>query len=138
MTARQIHIFRIAFLLYIALVMYLCFGHFSQSSPIQPQLLGIPTDKIAHFLMFLPFPVLAFFAFDKYSENFWSSAGYSFLTFLAGALLAAGTELGQAFLTDYRSGDPADFRADLIGLAAGTLAIFILDFRKQRRHEKNA
>ena len=51
----------------------------------------------------------------------------------AGALVAAGTEIGQARLTTYRSGDPHDFAADLLALGVGSVIVFLLDIRKQRK-----
>jgi len=137
MTKRQLIFFRVLFVLYIALVLYLCFGNFSDIKHIPRSYFNIPTDKIVHFLMFLPFPVLAYLAFDRFTDKFWSSAAYTALTFLVGCLLAAGTEIGQARLTRHRSGDFLDFRADLFALALSTLVVFILDIRKQRRNEKN-
>ena len=65
---------RILFLLYLVAICILCFGKFSGSSDFPTSLLGIPSDKIVHFLMFLPFPILAFFAFDKYTESTGNSA----------------------------------------------------------------
>ena len=135
MTRRQLHIFRSIFVLYLVAVLWLCFGTFSHTPHVDRFYFGLPADKVAHFLLFLPFPVLAFLAFDKYTETFWSPVGYTALTFFCGCLLAAGTEVGQTLLTSTRTGDPADFRADLIGLATGSLLVFIFDLSKQRRHE---
>ena len=54
---------RIVFLLYLAVLMYLCFGKF-QGIPQAPHgFFGIEGDKVVHFLMFLPFPILSYFAF---------------------------------------------------------------------------
>lgn len=123
---------RILSVLYLAAVIWLCFGQFDSVPDVPRSLWGIPMDKVVHFLMFLPFPILAYFAFDRYTEKFWSSVLWTGVAFLAGVLLAAGTEVGQAFLTNYRSGDPNDFRADLIALGISSLLVFILDLRKQR------
>ena len=132
MTRRQLTIARILLVLYLVALFWLCFGHFDSMPDVKRYYWGIPTDKIVHFLMFLPFPILAYFAFDRYTEKFWSSVLWTGVAFLAGVLLAAGTEVGQAFLTNYRSGDPNDFRADLLALGISTLLVFILDLRKQR------
>ena len=123
---------RILFLLYLVAICILCFGKFSGSSDFPTSLLGIPSDKIVHFLMFLPFPILAFFAFDKYTESTGKSLLYAALTCLAGCLLAAGTELIQSRLS-YRSGDPNDFLSDMAAIALGSILVFFLDIRKQKK-----
>ena len=132
MTRRQLLYARILFAVYIIAVLVLCFGNFESTQEIPREFLGIPMDKIAHFLMFLPLPFLAFFAFDSYTEKFWSSVLWTSVTFVAGCLFAAATEIGQALLTSYRSGDPTDFRADLIAIALGSLIIFFIDLSKQK------
>ena len=132
MTRRQLLYARILFAMYIIAVLVLCFGHFERTREIPREFLGIPMDKIVHFLMFLPLPFLAFFAFDGYTEKFWTSVLWTSVTFVAGCLFAAATEIGQALLTSYRSGDPTDFRADLIAIALGSLIIFFIDLSKQK------
>ncbi|MBR1706143.1 MAG: VanZ family protein [Bacteroidales bacterium] len=132
MTRKQLLLARILFVLYLIAVVWLCFGHFNAVPKVQRAYWGIPTDKIVHFCMFFPFPLLAWLAFDRYTETFWSSFGYICLTFMTGCLIAAGTEVGQSF-TDYRSGDRADFLADLLALASSSLIVFLLDIRKQRK-----
>ena len=123
---------RILFLLYIITVCILCFGKFSGSSELPSSMLGIPMDKIVHFLMFLPFPILAFFAFDKYTESPRQSFIYTGLTCAAGCLLAAGTELIQSRLS-YRSGDPNDFIADFLAIILGSLIVLLIDISKQKK-----
>ena len=100
--------FQIIFWLYVAGVLFLCFGHFDNTPSIPTSFLGIPTDKIAHFTMFFPFPILAFFAFDRFTETVKSTLLFVGITFIVGLLLAFATEWGQAHLTEYRSGDPLD------------------------------
>ena len=126
-------LFQIAFGVYVGAVLMLCFGHFDNTPSLPTTFLGIPTDKVAHFCMFLPFPILAFLAFDKYTETPKSTLLFSSLTFVAGVLLALGTEWGQAHLTNYRSGEPWDLAADLLALLLGTLVIIYWDIRKQRK-----
>ena len=133
MTRRQRLLARILFVLYLAAVAYLCFGRFDDMPDVEKYIFGIPTDKAVHFLMFFPFPILAFLAFDRYTEKFWSTVLWTLGTFAAGALLAAGTEYGQARLTTWRSGDPLDLRADLIALGISSLLVFCIDLWKQHR-----
>ena len=130
---KQKVLFRILFFFYVAAVLFLCFGHFENTPSVEFSFLGIPTDKIVHFCMFFPFPILAFLAFDKYTETVPSTLLFSGGTFLVGVLLAIGTEWGQAHLTDWRSGDPWDFVADVSALLLSTLLVIFWDIRKQKK-----
>lgn len=134
MTHAQKLTFRVLFFLYIAAVLVLCFAHFEQTPSVEWSLMGIPSDKIVHFCMFFPFPILAFFAFDRYTESVRSTLLFSGAALLVGLLLAWGTEWGQAHLTDYRSGDPLDLVADGTALVLSTLLVIYLDLRKQKKH----
>lgn len=133
MTRSQKILFQVIFYLYVAAVLFLCFGHFEQTPSIEWSLLGIPSDKVVHFCMFFPFPILAFLAFDRYTETVRSTLLFSGITLLVGLLLAGGTEWGQAHLTDYRSGDPLDLLADGLALVLSTLLVIYLDIRKQKK-----
>ena len=124
---------RILFFLYLAAVLVLCFGQFKDAPSIPWTLLGIPSDKLVHFCMFFPFPILAFLAFDKYTETPRSTFLFSGITFLVGVALAFGTEWGQAHLTTYRSGDPLDWVADVSALFISTLIVIIWNLLKQRK-----
>ena len=124
---------RILFFLYIVAVLVLCFGQFKDAPSVPWTLLGIPSDKLVHFCMFFPFPILAFLAFDKYTETPRSTFLFSGITFLVGVALAFGTEWGQAHLTTYRSGDPLDWLADISALFISTLIVIIWDLLKQRK-----
>ena len=123
-------LFRILLVLYLAAVLFLCFGHFSGSPGMDWKLLGIPSDKVVHFLMFFPFPLLVFAGFDRLTTKPWHSALFAVCVFLAGCLLAAGTEIGQTFTT-YRNGDVFDFKADTLALALSSILVLIIDLRKQ-------
>lgn len=123
---------RILFFLYLAAVLVLCFGQFKDVPSVPWTLLGIPSDKLVHFCMFFPFPILAFLAFDKYTHTPRSTFLFSGITFLVGVALAFGTEWGQAHLTTYRSGDPLDLVADVSALFISTLIVIIWDLRKQK------
>lgn len=133
MNRRQKIAFRLLFFLYIAGVLYLCFGHFENTPSIQLSLWGIPTDKLVHFCMFFPFPLLAFLAFDQFTKTVPQTLLFVGITFAVGIVVAVGTELGQANLTDYRSGDPLDLAADTIGLALSSVLTAVWDIRKQKK-----
>ena len=134
MTRSQKIAFQVLFCFYVAAVLVLCFAHFEQTPAIEWSLWGIPSDKVVHFCMFLPFPILAFLAFDRYTDSVRSTLLFSGITLLVGFLLAWGTEWGQAHLTDYRSGDPLDLLADGTALVLSTLLVIFLDIRKQKKH----
>ena len=133
MTRSQKIAFQVIFFLYVAAVLFLCFAHFEQTPAIEWSLFGIPSDTVVHFCMFFPFPILAFLAFDRYTDSVRSTLLFSGITLLVGFLLAWGTEWGQAHLTDYRSGDPLDLLADGSALVLSTLLVIFLDIRKQKK-----
>lgn len=86
--------------------------------------LGFPRDKVLHFLMFLPFPMLMYLAFHKAVGKPWSLILFLAFAIVTGALAGGAIELIQK-ATGYRSCDIADFRADCIGLFAGSLITLI-------------
>lgn len=137
MTGKQIRGLFVALLvLYLATVAWLCFGSFDNAPSIKPDFLGIPTDKIVHFCMFLPFPIIAWKVIPGTTKKPWHSLVLAIGLFLIGCVIAAGTELGQG-LTDYRSADPKDFLADGLGLATGAVTALILDLRAAfRKNDK--
>jgi len=126
-------ILRVLFFLYLAAVLFLCFGKFESTPDVPGTFLGIPTDKLVHFFMFFPFPILAFLAFDKYTDTPKSTFLFSGITWVLGMLLAFGTEWGQAHLTDYRSGDPWDLAADALSITLSTVLVIIWDLSKQKK-----
>jgi VanZ family protein len=126
-------VLRVLFYLYLAAVLFLCFGQFESTPDVPKSFLGIPMDKLAHFCMFFPFPILAFLAFDKYTETPLSTFLFSGLTWLSGLLLAFATESGQAHLTSWRSGDPWDLLADGIAITLATAVVIIWDLSKQKK-----
>jgi VanZ family protein len=133
MTKGQKIAFRILFFLYLAGVLVLCFGNFENEPSVPETLLGIPIDKLGHFCMFFPFPILAFLAFDQFTDTVPKTLLFAGGTLLVGILVAIGTEWGQSHLTDYRSGEPGDLVADVIGLMLSTLVVIFWDIRKQRK-----
>ena len=132
MTRRQLQWARILFGLYLVAVAVLCFARFPESEDVPKSLLGIPMDKIVHFLMFFPFPVLAYLAFDRYRGKRRASVLLTAAALLCGCAFAAVTELVQSRLP-YRSGDPADFRADALALLLSSVTVLILVLAKHRK-----
>ena len=86
--------------------------------------LGFDPDKVVHFLMFFPFPILAWLALGRRPSGPWPALGLTLLLFLIGCALAACTEIVQQFLP-WRPADPRDFSADALALALSALIVFI-------------
>jgi len=131
MRLRKRHISLIAFCVYIAAVAYICFSKPEALPDFRPDLFGIPFDKIVHFLMFTPYPPLAYLAFRPSDEKKWLHLAILTVIFFTGTGLAMGTEKLQGF-SEYRSFEMEDFYADVLGMEFSTLitAIFII-FKKK-------
>lgn len=116
-------IFRIILLVYILAVAFLCFNNFSGvQHDIPLMILGIPTDKIVHFCMFFPFPILAWYSIDRVPEGMVESIG-KIISFAAyGCLFAGLTEIIQGMMP-YRSEDINDFYADMLAIGISSLVI---------------
>ncbi len=130
---KKVWYFRILTLLYLGAVALLCFANFSNVSEMPRTIFGLQADKVVHFLMFLPFPLLSFYSFESGRRSFMKTFLLLVALFVLGCLLAWGTELIQSKLP-YRSMDPEDFKADRLGLLCGTLAAFVVQlfsFKKQ-------
>ena len=127
---------RILFFLYLAAVAFLCFMHVDKLPEVQKFILGIPTDKIAHFLMFLPFPILAYLAYDHLTNKLSHAFLFALATLIVGLLMAYGTEYVQGKLP-YRSMDINDFKADALAIALSTVAVFIVDITHLKVRKQN-
>lgn len=126
-------IFQLGFIVYLLAVLYLCFGKFENTPDLPWSFLGIPSDKLVHFCMFFPYPILAFLAFDRFTDTPKSTFLFSGITWVLGLLLAVATEWGQAHLTDYRSGDPWDLLADALAITLSTILVIFWDLSKQKQ-----
>ena len=135
MTTKKKTLIIVLYILYIALVAYLCFGKFDDLGKVSRTIWGIPTDKVVHFIMFFPFPILSFLVFSDKAKKPWHSLLLAICVFVAGCVLAGATEIGQTYLP-YRTGDFMDFKADAISMAISTIIMFIIDLGKQFKHEK--
>lgn len=123
---QKLIIARTLFVIYVICVLVLCLKHLKQLPDVPASFWGIPSDKWAHFLMFLPFPVLSRFSLDfegaEYRKKFFSA----FAILAAGCAFAALTEYLQG-LTPYRQTEILDFTADVIGMSLSTIAVLIFD-----------
>ncbi|MEA4868503.1 hypothetical protein SDC9_71391 [bioreactor metagenome] len=119
-------IFRTLFVVYLALVFFLSLYSFSGTSiDLNYSLFGIDADKIIHFLMFLPFPFSAWFAF----RSVYIRVGGKFqkmMLLVSGLALATITELLQK-TTTCRYSDFYDLLANYLAIILGTLMVCLID-----------
>jgi VanZ family protein len=123
---------KIIMLLYVVAVAYLCFANFHKLPDVPKSFLGIPMDKIVHFCMFFPFPILAFFAYDKLTETPWQALAALLCICAFGGIFAGLTEMIQGALP-YRSQDVHDFGADLLAIGLSGLLVFVYDVSKMKK-----
>lgn len=109
---------------YFAAVLLLCLLRPESFPEASIYIWGIPLDKIAHFLMFLPYTVIAYIAFKPESERKWIHLLVLLAVFAAGILLAMGTEKLQG-LSEYRSYEITDFYADVFGMECSAFLTFL-------------
>jgi len=120
----------ILFCTYIAVVIFVCFSR-PETLPTFPELwFGIPVDKAGHFLMFVPYPILAYIVFHTADMSKWRLIALFAVIIATGSGLAAGTERLQAHLA-YRSAEWQDLHADMAGMLTGALALAAYTIRKK-------
>ena len=86
--------------------------------------LGIPFDKIAHFIMFLPFVILGYTAFMPIEKGILRKIAVLGIFLVTGCVFAFSTEKLQA-MTAYRSYEITDMAADASGLLFGFLITLV-------------
>jgi VanZ family protein len=99
---------------------------------IEKYIFGIPIDKVVHFTMFLPFPILCSMSIMMGGMKLYTRIFILTLVFIVGAGVAYGTEIIQA-QTGYRAYEIKDFYADLTGMSIGafiTLTYILIITRK--------
>ena len=125
-------IFRILTILYVVAVAWLCFANFSKAPQMPRTLFGLPIDKVVHFLMFFPFPILAFLAYDHLTQTPWQALAALISICAIGGIFAGITEIIQGQLS-YRTKDINDFGADCLAIGLSGLLVFIIDVLKMRK-----
>ena len=123
---------KLILLLYILAVAYLCFANFHKLPEVPKTFLGIPMDKIVHFCMFFPFPILAFFAYDKLTQTPLQALAALLCICAFGGIFAGLTEIVQGMLP-YRSQDIKDYNADLLSIGISGLLVFVYDISKMKK-----
>jgi len=119
-------LFRILFALYISILLFLSLYSFKETQvDLSFKILGLDADKVIHFIMYLPFPFSAWFAFGGIMKN--SFGRYSKLVlFVSGLAVASLTELLQN-TTSYRYSDFYDLLANYFAIFLGTILVLIID-----------
>ena len=130
-------IFITAFVIYLAAVLYLCLMKPDNLPQTELYLFGLPLDKVAHFLMFLPFPALAYMMLWEKGRKTWAELLILLSCLAVGVGLAFLTEHLQA-MTQYRSSDIKDIYADMTGLGIGCIVVLINIAIKHIRNRKPA
>lgn len=118
----RINIMAIAFTMYLTAVAVLCFMHGNSLPDMADTWWGIPADKAAHFLMFLPFTPLSYMTFRRKGSAFRTKIMILTLMLAIGSGLAYTTEIIQERLS-YRSYETKDLISDGLGLATGYIVI---------------
>ncbi len=127
MQLKMRHISALALCVYIAAVAALCFMKPSSLPQVEMDFFGIPMDKVVHFLMFAPFPILAYMTFWPADAGKIRRLAVLLVIIAFGAGMAVATERIQA-MTGYRSCEIKDFAADMVGILSGAAvtALYIL------------
>lgn len=115
---------RILLILYIITLCVLCFIRIEPGIDLGSAWLGLPKDKIVHFLMFLPYPVITYFAFRREKITPVPFILFMVSVIVTGIAIGAATEIIQG-MTNYRSADINDLRADSLGVFSGALIILL-------------
>ncbi len=137
MRNKRFNIFKVIFIIYIIGLCFCCFWNFRGSIDLGDDWWGLPKDKVLHFMLFFPFPFIAYMAFPKVSDTARKYLKFSILIFVAGAATGALIEIVQGW-SGYRSCDMLDLAADCCGLAAAIVCLQTYEafFRKRRKSEK--
>lgn len=127
----RVFLSRVLMLLYLIAIAFLCFVSGDSIPVIRATFLGFPSDKVAHFIMFLPFPILAFLSTDWKITKVWKNALLIFCILIVGCGIASLTEYIQS-LTPTRVGDVKDLYADIISLGISSVFVFLVTLFKKK------
>lgn len=118
---RRVWLWRILSVLYVAVVCYLLFSEGDKLPKVPAWKLPFEMDKVAHFLMFFPYPVLAYKSMGVNRSN----PGWLILgIWVFGCFLGALTEYVQSF-TATRSMELADFLVECVSMLISSVALGI-------------
>lgn len=109
---------------YVIAILCLFLGTFQGPSGMWKTFLGIQMDKVIHFLLYLPYPALAFWAF--YPEK--NAGRFLLIVLLIGIVYSGAIEIMQALFTDNRSAEWGDLLANTLGMGTSTLIFSLIFF----------
>lgn len=130
MALKRRHMAILLFAFYLAAVAYLCFLKPGSIPVLQQFIFGIPTDKVIHFIMFLPYPVLAYISFRPDRKGICAHIIVFAAILLVGAAMSIGVERLQ--IAAGRNYDIKDFYANIAGMAAGAAITTVFIFARHR------
>ena len=87
-----------AFIIYLIAVFVLCFIKGENLPEVEKFIFGLPMDKVAHFIMFLPFPILASMSIIRKEHGIGRSLLVLAILTITGSGIAYGTEVIQRLL----------------------------------------
>ncbi len=118
--------FHAIFYLYIALVLFASLYSFNDTKiDLSDYIFGIRVDRIVHYILFLPYSVIAWLAFGSTLKRY--PGKYSkYYILLSGMIISSLTEYLQT-LTPYRDFDLLDLTSNYLGIISGSLIVYILD-----------
>ncbi len=116
----------VLFAAYIITVLCLCLLNLSSTTQdLSFTFLGIPSDKIAHYLMYMAYPVVGWL-FLSYNKRIKIRLQYIYITLaVTGIVFSAITEVLQTLLTTYRTTEALDLLANILGVITGTLLMWV-------------
>lgn len=121
----------VLFCIYVIAVTLLCVIQTDNIPELPKTFLGIPMDKVAHFVMFCPFVILGYSAFYPTHKALWRKIAVICILTVLGCVFAFATERLQA-LTSYRSCEIKDMAADGIGIFTGAMTALITQLARYK------
>lgn len=124
----------ILFCLYIMAVAVLCFTQGEQLPELPNTWFGLPSDKVAHALMFFPFTILGYLSFTSEENSTHQKVAVLTVLIAVGCGMAYATESIQRVL-GYRAYEISDMKADMAGLGLGTLISIMFIIFSTKKHK---
>lgn len=121
-------------IIYIATLFFCCLYNFSGGTGLDlgQYFLGIRLDRVAHFLMFLPYPFLCWGCLKLSRGRTFFASHTAASVIVSGVIVATIAELSQELLTTYRDTDPLDLAANVSAIVAGIMIIKFINYIKKK------
>ncbi len=116
----------ILLIIYIASVLFLSLYSFENTQVDLPKyFLGIPIDKIIHFIMYLPLPVLIWSVLVDFYPSLYNKNIALIISLFASIFISTSTEVLQN-TTEFRQFEYLDLIANYLGVIVGLFSISII------------